>query len=414
MQAPPLIEAAKHTRCAGDGLANWSTLLDVARKPYIWLGATPVAVRQLLLQRQRRQLPFDASRGAPSCPSDPSISSALCSALRLVTDGLHRIRSDAADLVEVELGPMAAYCNYYQACAALPAPPPALPPSESVARAAAEVAAPLGGFGAYDAAHVRQADKVLEQNAGLRVPRLTSRSLAQRLLVLLPSAGGAASATSASATSASATSASATSASSVVFASESAAAPSASAAASEVSVEAARSSSPRRLYVATDAPELLQGYGCVRACYEVAATPSYHTTAATTAATSPLHRPASPAPLPLCQLSRPRSFTPASTAVTLCVGGHLGRVARRAAQVGAAACAPLGRAALHAVLVRPANAPTPPRRPARRSPSLPPLSSPLWPLAVLSTVHPLLRLQGDCGGEARPGAGPQPRLLRQL
>ena len=91
-----------------------------------------------------------------------------------------------------------------------------------------------------------------------------------------------------------------------------------------------------------------------------------------------------PAPLPLCQLSRPRSFAPASTAVTLCVGGQLGRVARRAAQVGAAACAPLRRAALHAVLVRPANAPAPPRRPAHRSPSLPPLVSAVASRCILN------------------------------
>lgn len=222
--APPLIEAAKHTRCPGDGLANWSTIVDVTGKP-VWLGEPPVAYLDEFVR-----LPLDVS-----------------------SRGLHSIRSAKQEMVELTLGPMADYCNFYQACGALPrelGSPPALPPSESVYRAASEIVAPLGGFFAYDAVHVRQTDKVTEPNIDLRVPRLNSRSLAQRLMVLLPPFQGYA---------------------------PGGVDPTNDAGGQGVEPDEAQAfgggaepgMSRRRIYVATDAPELVEAYACASSCYQV-------------------------------------------------------------------------------------------------------------------------------------------------
>ena len=199
LQVAPLHEHRRHTRCAASHATAWSSIVSLEGEP-----ATTEA---------HAFSPHEVARHA----------------LDVTPEGLARVRNSPAPMVELTLGHHATYCNYYQACIALPASAdgfPPVPPSNSVRAAAAEIAARLGG-GAYDGVHIRQADKTQESMEEIRLPELTPRSLTRRLKRLFN-------------------------------ASASAPPPSSS--------SAAASSAAAAVYVATDAPALLKA-PCVGACF---------------------------------------------------------------------------------------------------------------------------------------------------
>ena len=149
LQVAPLHEHRRHTRCAASHATAWSSIVSLEGEP-----ATTEA---------HAFSPHEVARHA----------------LDVTPEGLARVRNSPAPMVELTLGHHATYCNYYQACIALPASAdgfPPVPPSNSVRAAAAEIAARLGG-GAYDGVHIRQADKTQESMEEIRLPELTPRSL---------------------------------------------------------------------------------------------------------------------------------------------------------------------------------------------------------------------------------------------
>ena len=113
--------ARRHTRCAASHATAWSSIVSLEGEP-----ATTEA---------HAFSPHEVARHA----------------LDVTPEGLARVRNSPAPMVELTLGHHATYCNYYQACIALPASAdgfPPVPPSNSVRAAAAEIAARLGGVDA--------------------------------------------------------------------------------------------------------------------------------------------------------------------------------------------------------------------------------------------------------------------------
>ena len=162
-----LREGGRHTGCAAPGKyleSPWADVVDLSGQPYCDAdtGGCP---SQAAPSNHTRHLPFDVS-----------------------ARGLRAMREAGEPRLQLLLGPMSPYCNYYQACSTMidAPPPPGLPPSKSVRAGADGIIRALGGAGAYDGAHVRQGDKVHDQMYAKDVHALSGRDLAQRLSVLLP------------------------------------------------------------------------------------------------------------------------------------------------------------------------------------------------------------------------------------